>query len=236
MNNQSLKNLNKRINALEQKAAKSKIPVLVNKSKKSNQVSPSSSNKKKNEVPASSIPTWRTTGRSIRVCQTERIGTISSSATANLFSATGFIINPANTTTFPWLSSVAALFDKYKFHKLRFIFSNNAGTSTAGQVAMAIDFDTLDATPANGTAMSNLAKAVQFAPWKSESIDVPVNRQGNNVWLFCEDAQSRANTNVDLKMYNLGNLFVSTEGMASSTVAGYLHVEYDVELIDKNPN
>jgi hypothetical protein len=187
-------------------------------------------------APASQVPTWSTTSRPLRIKQSERVATITANSTATFFKADGFVLNPANPATFPWLSSIAKLFDKYKFHKLRFTYVNNAPTDHPGNVSIAVDFDTLDATPASSAAMSNLAKCKTFAPWKSESLDIPVSRRGNNTWLYTEDAQALANANIDLKTYNLGKFYVSTEGMSASEVAGYLMVEYDVELLDKNPN
>lgn len=205
-----------------------------NKSTKT--TSPSTSRRRRNNVSLSSVPTWEGEGRPLRLHQTERIGTVTANSTAGLFKADSYAINPANTTTFPWLSSIAALFDKYKFHKLRFTYVNNAAATTAGNVTLGVDFDTLDTTPANSVGMSQLAKFKTFAPWKSEVIDIPVNRRGNNIWLYTHDANSSANTQVDLKTYNLGNFIISTEGMSASEVAGYILVEYDVELLDKNPN
>lgn len=203
---------------------------------KTTRVKPSSSGKRANRAPVADVPTISGTSRPLRIQETERIGTITANSTAGSFKADGYVLNPANTTTFPWLSSIASLYDKYKFHKLKFSYINNAPTNVAGNVSLAVDFDTLDTSPATSVAMSNLAKFKTFAPWKSETLEIPVNRRGNNLWLYTEDTQAQANTNVDLKTYNLGKFYVSTEGMSASQVAGYLVVEYDVELLDKNPN
>lgn len=192
--------------------------------------------RKDNQAPLAKVPSWGGESKPLRITQRERIATITANVTAGAFKADSFVINPANSTTFPWLHSIASLFDKYKFHRLKFTYVNNAGASTDGNVSLGVDFDTLDTSPASSVGMSNLAKFETFAPWTSKELVVPVNRRGNDVWLFCEDAQALANTNVDLKSYNLGNFYVSTEGMASGQVAGYLLVDYDVELLDKNPN
>jgi len=102
---------------------------------------------------------------------------------------------------------------------------------------MAVDFDTLDSSPANGTQMTNLAKFSTFAPWKQEELSVPVNRPGNSQWLFTLDNHSTIPSGADLKTYNLGNFLISTEGInTTGYLTGYLCVEYDVELLDKNPN
>jgi hypothetical protein len=207
--------------------------------KRSNAVTkPSTSNKKKNQVPAASVPTWSGQSKPLRIHQMERIGNVNAnSTTAGAFKADTYAINPADSKTFPWLSSIAALFDKYKFHKLRFFFINNSPTSIAGNVTMAVDFDTLDATPANGTQMTNLAKFTSFAPWQQEELSIPVNRRGNNSMLFTLNNQGTIPDGADLKTYNLGNFLISTEGISTSGyLVGYLCVEYDVELLDKNPN
>lgn len=191
--------------------------------------------RRENRAPVSSIPSWAGQSKALRIHQMERIANVvSHSTTAGAFKADSYAINPANSTTFPWLSGIASLFDKYKFHKLRFFFINNSPTSIAGNVTMAVDFDTLDAVPANGVAMSNLAKFVSFAPWKAEELVIPVQRPSNNSWLF---TASSVPSGADAKTYNLGNFLISTEGITTTEyLSGYLCVEYDVELLDKNPN
>lgn len=210
----------------------------VNQLKRSNAVktlTAATYRRKENRAPTSSIPSWAGQSKALRIHQMERIANVvSNSTTAGAFKADSYAINPANPTTFPWLSSIASLFDKYKFHKLRFFFINNSPTSIAGNVTMAVDFDTLDAIPANGVAMSNLAKFVSFAPWKAEELVIPVQRPSNNSWLF---TTSSVPTGADAKTYNLGNFLISTEGITTTNyLSGYLCVEYDVELLDKNPN
>jgi hypothetical protein len=193
---------------------------------------PSSSIQTGNLAPISKVPTWSGVSRPIRIHQEERVASVTGIASGG-FNATKYVINPADPTTFPWLSSIAALFDKYKFHKLEFRYITSSPTSSGGNVSLAVDFDTLDSAPANGVAMSNLAKFNTFATWANETLVVPVNRRGNNAWLYTLDGNASSN---DPKTYNLGNLFVSTESVTSTTPIGYIVVEYDVELLDKNPN
>jgi len=218
----------------QNKALKNQVTQL-QRSKSVKKVTVNSNRKKENQAPASTIPTWSGQSKALRIHQMERIANVTSNGTtAGNFKADNYSINPANTTTFPWLSSIAALFDKYKFHKLRFFFINNSPTSIAGNVTMAVDFDTLDSTPSTGVAMTNLAKFTSFAPWKSEELSIPVNRPSNNSWLYTANTIP---TGADAKTYNLGNFLISTEGITTTNyLVGYLCVEYDVELLDKNPN
>lgn len=227
--------LQKKVKALENVTKQLRTQLKAERSKGST-VKVTNSRRKKESVPASSIPSWSGGSKPLRIHQAERVATITTNSTAGAFKANSFVINPADVTTFPWLASIAALFDKYKFHSLKFIYINNSPTSVPGNVTLAVDFDTLDATPANGVSMTNLAKFKSFAPWKSEELVIPVNRPSNANWLFTQDASYQAGTNIDKKTYDLGKVFISTEGMAANETAGYLIVEYDVELLDKNPN
>jgi hypothetical protein len=186
-------------------------------------------------APVSKNTSWSSTSKPLRVRQSERIATITASSNAGEYAVDKFVINPADENTFPWLSSIAQLFDKYKFHELRFRFINYVSTVTNGNVSMAVDFDTLDPTPQDSVEMSNLAKFVTFSPWKVEELSIPVNRRGNRPWYYCYDSNAESNTNVDLKTYNIGNFFVSTEGLSASQVVGYIVADYDVEFLDKNP-
>lgn len=217
----------------QNKALKNQVSQL-QRSKSVKKVNVVSNKKKNNSTPASSVPTWSGQSKALRIHQVERIANVTSnSTTAGNFKADSYQINPANTTTFPWLSGIATLFDKYKFHSLKFFFVNNSPTSIAGNVTMAVDFDTLDSSPTSGVMMSNLAKFVSFAPWKTEELSIPVNRPSNNDWLYTAETIPDG---ADAKTYNLGNFLISSEGITTTNyLVGYLCVEYDVELLDKNP-
>lgn len=177
---------------------------------------------------------WASSSKPLRMKQCERIATIIASSTAGSYHVDSFAINPGNSTTFPWLGNIARLFDRYKFHDLKFKFVNYASTTTSGNVTLAVDFDTLDTPPTDSVGMSNMAKFVSFAPWKCETLSIPVNRRGVQQYLFTYDSNAESGSNIDLKTYNLGNFLVSTEGMPADQVAGYIVAEYDVELFDKN--
>lgn len=192
------------------------------------------SSRQNRNAPLSNGDTWSGQSRPLRIRQSERIATITASASAGDFKVDSFPINPASEVTFPWLASIANLFDRYKFHELKFRYVNNVSAMTDGNVTIAVDFDALDSAPTDSVGMSQLAKFTTFSPWKSGELAVPVNRRGNQKWLYTLDSNAESGVGVDLKMYNLGNVFVSTEGLSASKVCGYLVAEYDVEFLDKN--
>lgn len=161
---------------------------------------------------------------SLRIRETERIGTINGSV---LFGAGGFAVNPAIPATFPWLASVAGQFEKYKFHKLVFRYKNLKGTSSPGNVILSHDVDSLDASPPSSIAMTQGSSWADGAPWSVFSLDCHGSPE-----LF---TRASAVASSDLKTYDYGKLFVGTEGCTDSSIHGYLEVIYDVELMYKQP-
>lgn len=194
----------------------------------------------KSIAPVSYATTWTSGNRSLRVHQTEVIGRVSANSTwfpgwNDKYSVATFPINPANPKTFPWLSYIARLYDKYRFYGLRFIYVNSVSTQTEGNLMMSLDYDTLDAAPANLIEASQLAKYKVSPLYCPCDFSIPVNHPGNSNWLYTFDLSATTNT-VDLKTYNLGNVFLSLDGVPQDGKDyGYLAVEYDVELLDKNP-
>jgi hypothetical protein len=191
-------------------------------------------------APVSYATTWTSGNRSLRVHQTEVIGKVSANSTwfpswNDKYSVATFPINPANPRTFPWLSYIARLYDKYRFYGLKFMFVNAVSTQTEGNLMMSLDYDTLDKAPANLVQASQLAKYKVSPLYCPCEFVVPVSHPGNSNWLYTFDLSATTNT-VDLKTYNLGNFFLSLDGVPQDGKDyGYLAVEYDVELLDKNP-
>lgn len=191
-------------------------------------------------APVSYATTWTSGNRSLRVHQTEVIGKVSANSTwfpswNDKYSVATFPINPANPKTFPWLSYIARLYDKYRFYGLKFMFVNAVSTQTEGNLMMSLDYDTLDVAPANLVQASQLAKYKVSPLYCPCEFSIPVNHPGNSPWLYTFDLSATTNT-VDLKTYNLGNFFLSLDGVPQDGKDyGYLAVEYDVELLDKNP-
>jgi hypothetical protein len=91
---------------------------------------------------------------------------------------------------------------------------------------MSFDYDTLDAPPATAIAQSQSTVWIDGAPWRIFEMKVPT-RRGK---LF---TRSSVVPGTDLKTYDFGRLHVSAEGCADDSAHGYLEVEYNIELLDK---
>ena len=63
------------------------------------------------------------------------------------FRVDGAIINPGLATSFPWLSQLAANYQKFRFRYLRFFYSSAVSTATAGSAFLDMEYDYLDTAP-----------------------------------------------------------------------------------------
>lgn len=146
------------------------------------------------------------------------------------FAATAFPVNAGSSETFPWLATIARRFESYRFRHLRFRFESQSATTATGTVVLALDYDAADAAPVDKVSAMSYRNSVRCAPWESvthisDGADLhklPQNYVRGDIALPA---------NLDVKTYDIGNLFVCTQGQASTTAIGELYVEYEVELI-----
>lgn len=188
-------------------------------------------------APVAYTTNYSNSGKVVRIAQSEIVATVDPNQahwyapnTPSEYSVMGLRLSPSNETTFPWLANVAGLFDKFRFRKLSFTFVTTKPTNTQGTVSMAVDFDAYDSTPKNVIEMSNLAKFTTNPVYVNKTVDIPLNHPGNRSWYYNFDGSSG-----DLKTYNLGTFYVCLAGVTEKNSHGYLVVNYDVELCDKNP-
>ncbi len=163
----------------------------------------------------------------IRIKHREYLGDISGSVA---FAAVQFSVNPGLATSFPWLSTLASRFESYLFRRLRFIVETQKSASTNGSVMMAIDYDASDQQPTSKVQLMSYHNAVRSAVWDECHF---VGDQGDlkkfGVQRYIRSGNIAAN--LDIKTYDVGNLFVATQGCADTSAVGELYVDYDVELM-----
>jgi len=155
------------------------------------------------------------------------------------FNIITFPINPGQISTFPWLSSIAAHFEQYKFRGLLFEFkslSSDAVLSTAtssalGSIVMATQYNALNPPFPNKFVMENYEFANSAKPSLSFIHPVECNRSDTSiVELYTRVGAPAAGS--DLRLYDLGNFSIAAVGMqASSGVAGELWCTYEIEFI-----
>lgn len=173
-------------------------------------------------------PRTQSLGRSgdIRVRHREYIADLNGSIA---FALTSYAVNPGLETLFPWLSSIAHNYESYSFDSLRFLYETEAPSSTAGTVLLALDYDASDPAPENKSQAMSYRNSVRSAPWAKVQHQSDKEDLSKRKSYYTRRGLAPANT--DIKLYDVGNFFACTQGMAGATAVGELYVEYDVRLM-----
>jgi hypothetical protein len=170
-------------------------------------------------------------GKGTRFTHRELISDITSLSAASIFGITNNIpINPGNSDCFPWLSGQATGFELYRFRSLKFEYQSLSATSLPGVLLMAVDYDAADEAPPTKVDMMSYEGATRCNVW--DHTVMPCSRSTMDDFVkgrFILGQLPPEGT--DIKTYNLGNLFVATDGVAASTKIGELYVDYDVDLL-----
>lgn len=154
----------------------------------------------------------------------ERIQTVAGSVA--FASVANIAVNPGLPEFAPWLSGLAAKFDRYILDSLIVRYKNLKGANSDGNVIISFDPDTLDAGPASAVEQTQASVYVDGAPWRIFQMKVPCDQQKRYV-------RTGPLAGVDLKTYDMGRLWISTEGCANTSAHGYIEIEYSVRLFEK---
>lgn len=167
-------------------------------------------------------PTVTTAARGIRIHHREFIGDV----TADTVYAVGtdYIINPADSTTFPWLSTQAKSWEKYRFHNLMFEYIPRCATSTQGQVMMIPLYDPKEQPPATEVAAASHADVIEDVVWNGVVCKLNPARLGGFRYVGTTIQAG------DVRTSNAGKFMVASTGATAVAIVGKLWVEYDVEL------
>ncbi len=164
-------------------------------------------------------------GRVCHVKHRERFATILGSVA---FASNAYVINPGQSATFPWLSGIANRFESYSFDELQFEFRTKTATTALGDVILAVDYDATDAAPSDSIQAEAYDESASGAPWQNVThVCKKVNLKKLPMFFVRGDTQPAS---TDLKMSDMGNLFVCTENQASAALVGYMYVSYSVRF------
>jgi hypothetical protein len=135
--------------------------------------------------------------------------------------------NPGLAASFPWLSGHAQLYERYRLHKLIYRYRSLKAATSNGQMLLSFDFDTLDSAPTSAVEVSQSTVFEGDRVWENFELKVPCDPSRV---LFTRDGSV---ANADYKTYDFGRLFCSAESCDDTTNQGFVEVDYDIELFDK---
>ncbi len=184
-----------------------------------------------------SLPSFVNSNSGNRIVHKEYIADVITSSVANSFKIDKYPIQPAY--TFPWLSTVAQQYQQYRINGMIFEFKTTSSdalnsTNTAlGEVILSTQYNVNTADPVNPAQMYQLEHTSSCKP--SHSVLHPIEcakNQSPTVVLDTRNGSIVSVANSDLRLYDLGNFYIATNGMQGTNVnIGQLWVSYDISLI-----
>lgn len=137
-------------------------------------------------------------------------------------------VNPGLIVSFPWLHSIAQMYETYFVRSMRFEYETQQSTALGGTVILAMDYDPSDVPPTGKTQMLSYAGAVRSAPWMS--CVFPITMKDASAHGSGRFVRASTISGTDIKLYDIGRFFVATQGFAGATPAGELYVNYTIEF------
>jgi hypothetical protein len=149
------------------------------------------------------------------------------------YATTAYSVNPGQAGTFPWGNKIASLYEEYDFTKLEFYYkrevSEFATNGQAGKVILSFDYNASSPPPATKQQVEDMVPHQDGMPCTPVILlSVDCSRIRKNSSKFVRTGAQPANT--DIKTYDAGNLFVSTQGNTNTNLIGELRVRYTCKL------
>jgi hypothetical protein len=145
------------------------------------------------------------------------------------FATTQYNVNIGQSSTFPWGYKIAALYEKYDFDYIEFYYkrevSEYAANGQTGKVMLSFDYDASDSPPTNKQQVEDTVPHIDGMPC-SETLRLKLDcaAMKKQPSIYIRPGLQPANT--DIKTFDKGLLFVSTQGNANTTIIGELRVRY----------
>jgi len=183
---------------------------------------------------STNIPMMHKDGQTVTIRHREFIATVRSSTAFQVQQS--FQLNPGNSDTFPWLSTIAASFQEYRFKGIVFHYiptSGNAisGTSPSlGSVMMQTSYRSNDAAPSSKAELLNEYWSGEAVP--SETFAHPIECDPEENPFNVQYVRTGNLPSSDNQLfYDLGVTHLCTQGqLAANNTLGDLWVTYEVEL------
>lgn len=147
------------------------------------------------------------------------------------FSASTFPVQPGLPTLFAWLASQAVSYQEYEVKQLGFRFESDEPATAPGKLMMAFLQDPSDALPASKQEMLENQFKAKCKSWEECTLRVDQKTLASEALGRTRFVRTGAlASNLDIKMYDLGQLIVATQGQADTSTIGELYVIYEIVL------
>lgn len=183
-------------------------------------------------IQGNSVPTFRSGGDGMVVCHREFISDVLGSTD---FSVRTFAINPGLSATFPLLAQLSQTFEEYELRGLVFEYRPSSGSavsstsSALGVVVLATNYDSADPLFTSKQEMESYEFSTSTVPFAGCIHPVECARRRNVLdSLYVRTGTPPGGT--DIRLYDMGNFQIASQGMQSVYVVGELWASYDCVL------
>lgn len=164
----------------------------------------------------------------------ERIATVNGSTAFAVLNT--FAINPANSTTFPWLNNIAKLYERYKFESLQVCFQHDvsqfATQGQTGSLYLSALYDAASSPPTSAVQIADTDPRVFGMPNENLCLTLsPTAMHPGGIPKFCRPGNLPGQS--DIKEYDAGNLFYSATGTQNTSEVGFLQIKGRVRLFTR---
>lgn len=178
---------------------------------------------------------------SVRIKHREYIADVITSNTASGFDIHKYVVNPADGTTFPWLSKMACNFQTYQFNGLVFEYVShsadalNSTNTNLGSVIMAPDYNVESRGFTSKSQMLNSSASIEGKPSDSLLVGIECDPKKLPVDMLFVNPNKVKGTDVDndqdSRLTDLCDLYVASVGNQGTSVnIGSLYVTYDISF------
>jgi hypothetical protein len=164
----------------------------------------------------------------------ERIATVNGNVTFAVLNT--FALNPANSASFPWLSKIASLYERYKFEEVKICFQHDvsqfATQGTTGSLYLSALYDAASAAPTSAIQIADTDPRCFGMP--NQDLCLTLSNSAMHpagVPKFCRPGVLPGQS--DIKEYDAGNVFFSATGCQNTSEVGFLQIKGRVRLITR---
>lgn len=176
-------------------------------------------------------PVTKTTKTGIIVSHKEYMGSLTSSDDLTFAQLR---INPSDPVTFPWLSTIAGAYEKFKIRKMKITYMKNCASVTPGYVYMYPDYNVQRPAMDTETLFLNTMDVVETSPWVTAVLQIQPSKLNQ---LKSYLVRSPYRTYTDYLLYDPLNIYIGTaQSLANDPInIGRVFIEYEIELTIPDP-
>lgn len=184
---------------------------------------------------ADQVPMFRQQGADTRLKHCEYVADITVPADRYNFNVQSFDIDPTSHFSFPWLSSVAKKYQRYKVKGMVIGYrSTSTDYQNSGVVAIAVNYDPAEDDYESMEGLLNTKFAVSTKP--STSMLAPVECDPSRSPLdgyYVKHITSNEVNDATKRQTIMGTINVATSGLtlAPGSTLGQLYISYDIEFL-----